>query len=61
MIEDDVDGKNQEGEKQIAEKKEGSKAAADKKAVKQLLLEREYTFWVFIKSSNRAADDWKPK
>ena len=24
-------------------------------------LEREYTFWVFIKSSNRAADDWKPK
>jgi hypothetical protein len=24
-------------------------------------LQREYTFWVFIKSSNRAADDWKPK
>ena len=24
-------------------------------------LHREYTFWVFIKSSNRAADDWKPK
>ena len=24
-------------------------------------LEHEYTFWVFIKSSNRAADDWKPK
>ena len=26
-----------------------------------LPLQREYTFWVFIKSSNRAADDWKPK
>lgn len=24
-------------------------------------LAREFTFWVFIKSSNRAADDWKPK
>ena len=24
-------------------------------------LSREFTFWVFIKSSNRAADDWKPK
>ena len=26
-----------------------------------LELQREFTFWVFIKSSNRAADDWKPK
>lgn len=26
-----------------------------------LHLQREYTFWIFIKSSNRAADDWKPK
>jgi len=26
-----------------------------------LSLQREYTFWIFIKSSNRAADDWKPK
>ena len=28
---------------------------------KDMMLEHEYTFWVFIKSSNRAADDWKPK
>ena len=26
-----------------------------------LKLQRDYTFWIFIKSSNRAADDWKPK
>ena len=26
-----------------------------------LPLEREYTFWVFIKSANRANDGWKPK
>ena len=28
---------------------------------KGVMLEHQYTFWVFIKSSNRAADDWKPK
>ena len=36
----------------------------DQKVVKQskpMPLEREYTFWVLIKSSNRAADGWKPK
>ena len=33
-------------------------AAADPN---EMLLQKEYTFWAFIKSSNRATDDWKPK
>ena len=40
---------------------EDDAVVADDKSPELLSLQRDYTFWIFIKSSNRAADDWKPK
>ena len=40
---------------------EDGKAGESASSLPVMPLERQYTFWVFIKSSNRAADDWKPK
>ena len=40
---------------------EDDAVVAEDSSPELLNLQRDYTFWIFIKSSNRAADDWKPK